>query len=471
MSQINARIASSLYETPSFYETIKTHEAKHKRSYWNFDDSTLHKITNDRLIQLTNVSRRIQGKLVVPLDNAEFIEEFQATVPLMSRDEYNHYMDPTTGSWPVAYNPYTWVDVLSGGTSTGVPTVTRIHMNDAYGASGMGVLNYSHIFNTCRIRRYWDTLMPSRVYLQYGYWHNREIDFYGSKVLDAQGLQSVFNSFQPEAINGSTYAVCKQLSYAKELTGITDMEEKFNQLSIYMTGGEFITQAQKDHIKEHYPNAVHLSRYASSQAYYNMAFGLPQLEQKWHLVMDNVVFLEVVDSEGRPVADGGLGEVVITPLNLIMRPILRFRLGDLAYMKRDHATGRKYIKLMGRADSIIIINSQKIPCTDLLDVMYEKLKTIAHISTNGVGQIRRKKDGSFVFIVETTGDISHISSADYAELISSVTQRLKAIALSLNLPQERTVDGFTFLVELVRSGTIGRHGIREKIRLFIDENA
>jgi len=45
---------------------------------------------------------------------------------------------------------------------------------------------------------------------------------------------------------------------------------------------------------------------------------------------DDVVHMEFLDDQGRPVPDGQPGEVVVTPLQLRGMPLLRYRLGDLA---------------------------------------------------------------------------------------------------------------------------------------------
>lgn len=45
---------------------------------------------------------------------------------------------------------------------------------------------------------------------------------------------------------------------------------------------------------------------------------------------DDVVYMEFLDDKGRPVPDGEVGEIVVTPLQLRGMPLLRYRLGDLA---------------------------------------------------------------------------------------------------------------------------------------------
>jgi len=46
--------------------------------------------------------------------------------------------------------------------------------------------------------------------------------------------------------------------------------------------------------------------------------------------LPELIILELLDNEGRPVANGELGEVTITPLGVEGMPVLRYRTGDLA---------------------------------------------------------------------------------------------------------------------------------------------
>lgn len=53
-----------------------------------------------------------------------------------------------------------------------------------------------------------------------------------------------------------------------------------------------------------------------------------------HLHPD-LIAIEIVDEEGRPVPDGEAGEVVATPLGVSAMPLLRFKTGDIATLHRE----------------------------------------------------------------------------------------------------------------------------------------
>ncbi len=62
--------------------------------------------------------------------------------------------------------------------------------------------------------------------------------------------------------------------------------------------------------------------------------------------LPELIILELLDKEGRPVANGELGEVTITPLGVEGMPVMRYRTGDLARSYTDKCTcGRNTTRL------------------------------------------------------------------------------------------------------------------------------
>ncbi|TGY83013.1 AMP-binding protein, partial [Cellulomonas shaoxiangyii] len=67
-----------------------------------------------------------------------------------------------------------------------------------------------------------------------------------------------------------------------------------------------------------------------------------------HVVVDRRVHVEVLDASGAPVPDGARGEVVVTVDENPYLPLLRYRTGDHAALRRD-ARGTVLVGLEGRA--------------------------------------------------------------------------------------------------------------------------
>lgn len=60
-----------------------------------------------------------------------------------------------------------------------------------------------------------------------------------------------------------------------------------------------------------------------------IAWSCPERRNLLH-VNDDCFVVEVVDAKGEPVADGTLGELVVTSLGLTSMPLIRYRMGDMA---------------------------------------------------------------------------------------------------------------------------------------------
>ena len=84
-------------------------------------------------------------------------------------------------------------------------------------------------------------------------------------------------------------------------------------------------------LERRFPNATVHSTYASSEGV--TPFCECEARQGGHIHTDAVV-AEILDEEGRPVPDGGVGEVALTPLGVRGMPLIRFRTGDISFMIR-----------------------------------------------------------------------------------------------------------------------------------------
>jgi phenylacetate-CoA ligase len=82
-------------------------------------------------------------------------------------------------------------------------------------------------------------------------------------------------------------------------------------------------------------------------------------------VMRPLVFLEIVDREGRPAAPGESGRVLCTSLVCRGTPFLRYEIGDMATYRAEDAdeSGVKAIdQLQGRVAGLLELNGKTINC-------------------------------------------------------------------------------------------------------------
>ncbi|HEX2616696.1 MAG TPA: AMP-binding protein, partial [Flavobacteriales bacterium] len=66
-----------------------------------------------------------------------------------------------------------------------------------------------------------------------------------------------------------------------------------------------------------------------------------------HAVQEHLLFTEVLDEQDRPVEEGGVGELVITPLQVEAMPLLRFRTGDVCSWQRSERADGSYGTILG----------------------------------------------------------------------------------------------------------------------------
>ena len=78
-----------------------------------------------------------------------------------------------------------------------------------------------------------------------------------------------------------------------------------------------------------------------------------------HLHPD-LAIVEVVDSQGKNLAPGEIGEVVVTPLRIEAMPLLRFKTGDISFLINEPCScGRKSLRLgpiLGRQKQMMKVN-------------------------------------------------------------------------------------------------------------------
>lgn len=90
-----------------------------------------------------------------------------------------------------------------------------------------------------------------------------------------------------------------------------------------------------------------------------------QCEHGTYHIMDPHVYLEIVDKQGKPVADGEMGYVLITRLDCYSMPLIRYYLGDIAQKPANEkpcACGRHFSQLeriIGRDTDIVFTPSGK----------------------------------------------------------------------------------------------------------------
>ncbi len=93
-----------------------------------------------------------------------------------------------------------------------------------------------------------------------------------------------------------------------------------------------------------------------------------------HVLMDQFI-IEVVSSEGKPVRDGEVGEVLITDLQNLTMPILRYRIGDLAQLSSERCNcgrGTSRIQLEGRIEDAFLVDGRWLTTERVSNLLFDR---------------------------------------------------------------------------------------------------
>jgi phenylacetate-CoA ligase len=119
-----------------------------------------------------------------------------------------------------------------------------------------------------------------------------------------------------------------------------------------MTFGEMVTEDARDAIREYFGREP-LDRYGSSEVGH-IASTCPH-SFKLHIASE-LVLVELLDADGRPVPDGTAGRVIATPFYNLAMPMIRYEVGDYAILSAEPCPcGRtlpRFERVLGRVRNV-----------------------------------------------------------------------------------------------------------------------
>lgn len=99
-------------------------------------------------------------------------------------------------------------------------------------------------------------------------------------------------------------------------------------------------------------------------------------------VAEDHFFVEAIDVNGTPVADGTPGELVFTTLTKTGMPLLRYRSGDVASLAAPIAgsprTLRRMSKILGRVDDMLVIRGVNVYPTEIESILLSDARVSPH---------------------------------------------------------------------------------------------
>lgn len=220
---------------------------------------------------------------------------------------------------------------------------------------------------------------------------------------------ATINKFKPAVIVG----------YPSSLEAFVDFiirsGSKIHSPNGIITSGETLFEPQRERIEKAFGCKV-MNRYGSREMG-NIASECPH-QQGLHVHEDHVI-VEVLDENQQPCKPGELGELVVTDLDNLGFPMIRYRIGDLgSFAEQPCSCGRPYRllkKVEGRVfDLIVGTNGNRIP-GNYFTLYFRKLPGIDKF------QVQQTKDLKVKVLLVTT---SEYTKETEKKLIAGLKEKL-----------------------------------------------
>lgn len=217
---------------------------------------------------------------------------------------------------------------------------------------------------------------------------------------------------------------------------------KDTKLKFAIAGGEPWSESMREKLQTRTGLRVH-NCYGASE-FYGPSFLECEKQSGIH-VWSDICYIEVLDKNGDPCADGERGELVVTMLQKEAFPIIRYKIGDISALEWDTCEcGRTHPRLMrisGRTDDMLVVRGINVFPSQIESVIgeIEYLSTFYHITLENENYM-----DEMVVEVELTESSLTEDMVQLGRMARQVEERLKSV---LNLKTK---------VRLVLPGTLAR---------------
>lgn len=369
---------------PTFRSVLQECAKKLRTPYSEVGHAVQEILVLRRLQQLVNIARlnplwrnRLDeaGVTAAPATYQEWQQ-----IPMADKDDQCRFF---MGSRPGLVMPLSrggFEIVASGGTSSGKPTETVYslrELNDTYRIAGTFIGTYllnayltgdepKWLFTTLADYQMWSSGTMVGGVLQ----NVPGVNYIGAGPVSSAVLEHMFSYPGPKALLGITagIAILGELGATMNLPA----RESF-RAALYGSG--VLPEGKRAELHALYPNLAILSYFAATQA---EAIGL-QLKHTSPVLtaVPGLHLVEIVDDDGREVAEGEEGELVVTRLHGHEAPLLRLKVGDR--MIRHPRTGNRGLQAQqfefaGRTEDVLHVNDTQYSATRAYSFLCEELK-------------------------------------------------------------------------------------------------
>ncbi|MBC7953688.1 MAG: hypothetical protein H7Z12_17960 [Rhodospirillaceae bacterium] len=354
---------AAITRLPSFLSKIRAAERLTGRPFAEMDAT----------LQDALVLRRLQQMAAILQGNSAWAKRFDAagfagplrdmdhwqSIPIADKDVMHDLYMGTRDGMAVPLSHGGFEIVASGGTSSGQPieaVYSLSELQDTYEFAGEFMGRY-------QLAPYLSGDAPKWVITtlaDYQMWSSGTMvggvlqkipgtNFIGAGPVSPDVYQHLMNYEGPKAFMGITASV----AILPELgAGLSETARRSLRVALYGSG--VLNPRNREELKAAYPEVAILSYFAATQA---ETIGL-QLnpDTPWLATVPGLHLVEIVDANGRWVAEGEEGELVVTRLHGHEAPLLRLRIGDRV-IRRPSLSGpglnTMQFEFVGRSGDVI----------------------------------------------------------------------------------------------------------------------
>ena len=279
------------------------------------------------------------------------------------------------------------------------------------------------------------------------------INYIGAGPVMKEVFQHMMSYPGPKAIMGISQSIAILPDLGAELD-----EEARNSLRVALYGSGVLAARKQAELKAHYPNASILSYFATVQA---ETIGLQRHSNSHLAAVPGLHLIEIVDENGRWVAEGEEGELVVTRLHAHQAPVLRFKVGDRTIRRPDldePELKTMQFEFLGRSSDVIHLRDTQYDARQAYSLLCWGLERAGAFNLDAIAHeyqfANNRREGLLVLI----------AAVDNAQALNS---RMRNLLGPLGI-HRLFVESLASSLSIFNSGEAAAHGLeREGYRFDI----
>jgi len=222
-------------------------------------------------------------------------------------------------------------------------------------------------------------------------------------------------------------------------------------------GGQPLSPADREWIVEHC-GAKRISSIIGANDGGHLGYQCAFSNGNIHHLVDDYNFIEIVNRKGETVAEGESGKVLITTLQKLGFPLIRYEIGDSArFVSGQCECGRKgrRIEYLGRTDDMVSVGLMNFNYSDVLGAIgNEKVSLVQVVAKSS------EKGESIQINIETEQNTQDFAQKIRDKLLGGIPRLAEALSKG---------SLFSLDISLKKPGELIRDPRTGKVRLVIDE--